>query len=332
MSLSTELQLVVVCCLMFFGAWIFGQLPLSINKVNTSTVAYVQHGQGAAVEWMSCLGVGMLISTVFTIIVPEGMEAFSHQVEHEGITLPEWSKGAALLVGFLTLMSLETLQQTGFQGKRKDSSSPPPSDMENVGGQSSTLGMHSSRGCSAGHGHDHLSGHGGAMQAIVGLVIHSIADGLAVGVASLSENQDLNFAVGVAMVLHRGPVAFGLGSYLAKVNFPQQQSSRGILMFALASPIAAILTHFGLGYIPFFHSGGGVALCILFSGGSFLFAACMHILPEINDNQVLQLRQLWIMLLGAVGPLLFSMWHSHGHDHEVIHHGHVHLHNDQQTL
>eukprot|EP01026_Neomeris_dumetosa_P001562 TRINITY_DN10385_c0_g2_i2.p1 TRINITY_DN10385_c0_g2~~TRINITY_DN10385_c0_g2_i2.p1 ORF type:complete len:230 (-),score=21.67 TRINITY_DN10385_c0_g2_i2:101-727(-) len=204
---------------------------------------------------------------------------------------------------------METIQQAGQKTKRKESTSSPPSDVE---------------GAQTKHGHSCTHVAGGAQQAIIGLVVHSVADGLAVGVASLSGNQDLNFAVGVAMVLHRGPVAFGLGSYLCKVNYPYEESQRGLLAFAAASPITAVVTHFGLGYLPFFHSGGGVALCILFSGGSFLFAACMHILPEINEGQVLNFRQLGMLLLGALGPLLFSMVHTHGHGHEIVHHHHEH--------
>jgi zinc transporter ZupT len=49
---------------------------------------------------------------------------------------------------------------------------------------------------------------------VVALVVHAAADGLAVGVANMSPSMRLAAAVGAAMVLHKGPVAFGFVSHL----------------------------------------------------------------------------------------------------------------------
>lgn len=46
------------------------------------------------------------------------------------------------------------------------------------------------------------------------ILIHTAADGLAVGVAHMSDSLRLALAIGMAMVLHKGPVAFGLISFL----------------------------------------------------------------------------------------------------------------------
>ena len=55
---------------------------------------------------------------------------------------------------------------------------------------------------------------------LLGLCVHAAADGLAVGVASVSPSIKLAVAVGMAMVLHKGPVAFGLGSFLVSRKLP----------------------------------------------------------------------------------------------------------------
>jgi hypothetical protein len=55
---------------------------------------------------------------------------------------------------------------------------------------------------------------------VLALVIHAAADGLAVGVAHMSDSIRLAVAIGMAMVLHKGPVAFGLVSYLLTRNCP----------------------------------------------------------------------------------------------------------------
>lgn len=54
-----------------------------------------------------------------------------------------------------------------------------------------------------------------------------------------------------------------------------------------------------------------IALCVLFSGGTFLYAACMHILPEIMGDGPLSLGRLACLLLGAALPVLFSLGHTH---------------------
>lgn len=54
-----------------------------------------------------------------------------------------------------------------------------------------------------------------------------------------------------------------------------------------------------------------IALCVLFSGGTFLYAACMHILPEIMGDGPLSWGRLAWLLAGASLPVLFSVGHTH---------------------
>ena len=58
---------------------------------------------------------------------------------------------------------------------------------------------------------------------------------------------------------------------------------------------------------PFMHAQENIALCVLFSGGTFLYAACMHILPEImGDNGKLSKAELAGMLFGSAVPIFCS--------------------------
>eukprot|EP00878_Enallax_costatus_P030046 GHUV01032656.1.p2 GENE.GHUV01032656.1~~GHUV01032656.1.p2 ORF type:complete len:143 (-),score=35.51 GHUV01032656.1:239-667(-) len=54
----------------------------------------------------------------------------------------------------------------------------------------------------------------------------------------------------------------------------------GILVFAAASPVAALLTYFTLSALPLMSTGSNIPLAVLFSGGTVLYAATMHILPS----------------------------------------------------
>ena len=58
---------------------------------------------------------------------------------------------------------------------------------------------------------------------------------------------------------------------------------RGLLTFAASSPLAAVITAAVLGLVPFLSNPIGAALCVIFSGGTFLYAACVHVLPEAKE-------------------------------------------------
>ena len=53
-----------------------------------------------------------------------------------------------------------------------------------------------------------------------------MADGLAMGVAALSGNARLSALIGAAMVLHKAPMGFGLGTYLMSCKWPWQRAQR----------------------------------------------------------------------------------------------------------
>lgn len=49
---------------------------------------------------------------------------------------------------------------------------------------------------------DHATAHG--MSATLGLVIHGLADGIALGASSLSDNKQLGLVVFLAVLVHKG--------------------------------------------------------------------------------------------------------------------------------
>lgn len=137
-------------------------------------------------------------------------------------------------------------------------------------------------------------------------------DGLAVGAASLGTSHTLKLTVALAMLLHKAPVAVGLVTCFlhAKWSWPRQR--RGLLLFALASPVAAGLTYLCIGLTPQLASPSAIALCVVFSGGTFLYAACLHILPEVLGRQGhLEGRQLCAIMGGMGLPLALSFLHPH---------------------
>ena len=150
------------------------------------------------------------------------------------------------------------------------------------------------------------------------LVCHSLCmcrtDGFAVGAATRSDSRALGITIAVAMVLHKAPVAFGLATSFMTAKWSWQKSQKALLAFSSASPLAALITYGLIGAIPALSSASSTALCVLFSGGTFLYAACMHILPEVVGHDAsLNMVQLASVLCGSVLPLLLTLAMPHSH-------------------
>ena len=62
----------------------------------------------------------------------------------------------------------------------------------------------------------------------------------------------------------------------------QKDAMNRLFIFAAAAPITAIFTYFCLGTGIFQQDRRSVALCLLFSAGTFLYVATCHVLPEVQ--------------------------------------------------
>ncbi|PRW58354.1 zinc transporter ZIP9 isoform X1 isoform A [Chlorella sorokiniana] len=148
--------------------------------------------------------------------------------------------------------------------------------------------------------------------AITGLLIHCCADGLAMGAAFLSGNARLSMIIAAAMVLHKAPMAFGLATYLMACRWNFARSRGTLLAFASAAPAATLATYALLGSLAILQHPAAVALCVIFSGGTFLYAATMHILPEVlGDSHHMSSAQLAAVVVGSLLPVALSWGHHH---------------------
>lgn len=169
----------------------------------------------------------------------------------------------------------------------------------------------------AGGGAAHHGGGGGGggasnpSRAVTGLMVHCAADGLALGAAALSGNARLNFMVTAAMLAHKVPMAVGLATYLQGCGTPWPVAQRLLAVFSATAPTAALLTYALLGAVPLLTSPTAVSLVVLFSGGTFLYAATMHILPEVLAGAGPQARDLLPIAAGALAPAFLSAGHAH---------------------
>ncbi|KAJ3347993.1 hypothetical protein HDU83_001648 [Entophlyctis luteolus] len=149
--------------------------------------------------------------------------------------------------------------------------------------------------------------------ATIGLIVHAAADGIALGAALSSGEGNLGFVVFLAIILHKAPSAFGLTTHLLKTMSPSRGgiSTRArirsqLFLFSIAAPVGTILTFGLIGQLGYGESTSitiytGIAL--LFSAGTFLYAATVHVLPEIYlENGKLTSSQIGVLLLGSLLP------------------------------
>ncbi|MBE7180601.1 MAG: ZIP family metal transporter [Terriglobus roseus] len=132
----------------------------------------------------------------------------------------------------------------------------------------------------------------------LGLVIHALADGIALGASTASVSSDsttkrsLGFIVFIALMLHKAPAAFGLTAVLLKQGLSTRSARAHLLVFSLAAPVGAFLTWISVNMLGSTHLlGQGVdssgtdrgawwtGMVLIFSGGTFLYVA-MHSMQE----------------------------------------------------
>lgn len=91
---------------------------------------------------------------------------------------------------------------------------------------------------------------------------------------------DATHQVALAIIMHKAPAAFGLCTYLLNTGWGLGRTRRAMAVFSLASPLSALLVYVTISSLPMLNQPMSVPLCLLLSGGTFLYAACIHVLPE----------------------------------------------------
>lgn len=277
----------VTLSLMFLGAYGSACVPFSLE---------IQESQ---VSMLTSVGGGMMLSCVLAVIIPEGFHSWfgEHGHNHDDDDheqLPFMLTGVVMILGFLAMVFLDQLQ--GHSSKGGGSCCGHGHTSQKKGQEEDTASEEDQKG--------------NPESAIAGLMVHCMADGLAMGSAFLSGSASMNVVLGTAMVLHKAPMAFGLSSYLISCKWNWKRSQETILWFSAMAPLATIVTYVVFHFIPLFGGDQGVALAILFSGGTFLHAATNHILPGVVQKRMTR-NDIISLVLGSALPVVFSLGHHH---------------------
>nr|XP_046146676.1 zinc transporter ZIP9-like [Oncorhynchus gorbuscha] len=236
--------------------------------------------QQKRLQFVSIFGAGLLCGTALAIILPEGVEL-----------LEESWRVSSCSVG--PVAANKNASDGGVGGQLQEmgpSSKGLPARF--FIGVSLVLGFiliflvdQISSYCSI---HDQRTGTSNrtTITATVGLVIHAAADGVVLGVAVVSSKVTVLLVVFLAVILHKAPAAFGLATFLLRAGLEKRQIQKHLLVFSAAAPVLSIITYFILnangGSAQHRLSATGVGM--LFSAGTFLYVATVHVLPEVSSR------------------------------------------------
>ena len=119
----------------------------------------------------------------------------------------------------------------------------------------------------------------------LGLVIHSLADGLALGASASGENSSdtsLSLVVFIALIIHKclplkffflfiiktyisvAPTALALTSSLLSTSLPRSDIRKHVAVFSVATPVGALVSFLLLGFIGA-HVGNWTGIALLLS-------------------------------------------------------------------
>ncbi|KAJ7432770.1 ZIP zinc transporter-domain-containing protein [Mycena galericulata] len=112
-----------------------------------------------------------------------------------------------------------------------------------------------------------------------GLFMHGLADGLALGVSSLSDpgtdptHRDLSFIVFLALIIHKAPTSLALSTSLLNTSLPRPECRKHLAFFAASTPFGAIVSYVLISFFSAGAQGSWTGLALLVSGGTFLYVA-----------------------------------------------------------
>ncbi|KAI1811255.1 Zinc/iron permease [Poronia punctata] len=245
--------------------------------------------------------------------------------------LPTFYIGLSLILGFVLMFLIDRLPRHASENFQP--SPPRHISLSNLGASSLSTDQEEAEGFLGSLTPTPKQSR--SLATTTGLVIHAVADGIAMGASVSSPDKKLGLIVFVAIMVHKAPAAFGLTSVLLKQGLSKRAARGHLIVFSLASPFGAWLTFILVSFLG--GSGSGetrqwwTGMLLLFSAGTFLYVA-MHAMqegessshdvgPSLNgysDGSVSQrkhgqpqMRETLATVVGMLLPLLTQFGHHH---------------------
>ena len=202
---------------------------------------------------------GILLASALLVVIPEGFELATGEHEESGEEeegVDNLLIGGAVLAGFLMMLILEG---SGIGHAVHEEHHDHHDE----------------------HGHEHVHHRNSPWIIVLGLSLHSAADGLAIGSAAAGSTEAVTALVALAVLIHKVPAAFSLGVFSMHERENRNDSVRDIVMFSLATPVMILVSFYTLQGMDEYL----IALAMLFAAGTFLYVATVDTLPDIHNPE-----------------------------------------------
>ncbi|KAJ7781705.1 Zinc/iron permease [Mycena maculata] len=243
----------------------------------------------------STLGSGILIGTALGVIIPEGIETLADA--HPSEKLPTSQIALALIAGFTFMMVVEQLIAPHSHSYSHVPSGANDLALHSVNNHArSTVEFDAEMGdveqpdvpgggfmqVDLAASLDEIKGsRARAYPLTFGLIMHGLADGLALGVSSLSapggssdsSHRDLSLIVFLALIIHKAPTSLALSTSLLNTSLPRAECRKHLAFFAAATPFGAVVSYALFSVFSAGAHGNWTGLALLISGGTFLYVA-----------------------------------------------------------
>ena len=238
-------------------------------------------------RWATSLAAGFLISSALLVAMPEGFHMVSGAEEGSHVYQsdqeqhakglfgfgPHQAAGIALLAGFMLMLVFESMgfghdlhEEHHQEGSTKDHIHHPAAEA--------------------------LEGQGLATSIVIGLSIHALTDGFAIGAALATGSASLTTPLMLGIIMHKMPAAFSLSAFSQHSHGSVRRTWQELIIFSLATPLALLIAWQILGNLERYWLG----LAVLASAGTFLYVATVDVLPNVihGGNRKMVLLQVFI--------------------------------------
>lgn len=149
------------------------------------------------------------------------------------------------------------------------------------------------------HLHEATNDHDAPIEkmAFMGLLVHSLVDGLAIG-AGFGVSPALGAVATLAVILHEVPEGITTLSLFLHAAYPRRRAVAWTAAVALATPLGAIATVF----IPALAQRTVLGILLGIAGGSFLYVAAADLIPETHRAK--HMPAILLMAIGIAVPLI----------------------------
>ncbi len=142
---------------------------------------------------------------------------------------------------------------------------------------------------------EHCEYHKVGLTAFIGLSLHSLITGLALGAGIMVPR--LGFIVFLAVLFHKLPASLSLTSLFIKEHYSTKKLFIYLSSFSIMVPLGTVITYLFLRGNTNYQT---IGYLIAFSAGTFLHVAADDLLPEVHQLSKDRFNRLLAFLLGLV--------------------------------